>query len=554
MSTHDNSDPDQYSIDQIMERLRNRGTDPAPEDGELVTRADGSQAIRVSKRKRRTRQPDKERRLRRRRMHVFQLAGSLILVALFVLGSGLALVYANSGFFRKGLMEKITAATGSKVKLEQFRMNPRSANAALIELEWPQSELMKKILARGLVATVSPQSFLGGRMTGDEVVAQQAIVWLGAPDREGRSKIGTKDIPTSQIQFARLAANKCDVIFGDPLSPMVSLKDSEVSYFPSVEEPVVLEDLLDNDSVGFLDEGKSISSMADNRGDLSDRAHHFPGSGASIPRLLANRGELAIKDWPKLQVDRGQLEFVDGMVKVLGLRLRSEKESRGKLEFSGKVSPYAVDHASRLSVAANNFPLEEIAGAELGKIFSGGIESDPIAPSELLLGGGREAIASMSLSFRCAPNSSLALHGLPFLKILSNVLNDDWFEQPVFTGDVIGTLRREGAGVSITDLDLQSRERMAVRGSIRYGRERAYAGVLEIGIAPTVIKASGSRRMDLMFGPPEGNFRWVSLKVSGTAASPADDFEAKYDAAARGATGEKPAGKVPSFEELTLPE
>ena len=537
-----------------MERLRNRGTDPAPEDGELVTRADGSQAIRVRKRKRRSHQPDKNRRLRRRRMHVFQLAGSLILVALFVLGSGLALVYANSGFFRKGLMEKITAATGSKVKLEQFRMNPRSANAALIELEWPQSELMKKILARGLVATVSPQSFLGGRMTGDEVVAQQAIVWLGAPDREGRSKIGTKDIPTSQIQFARLAANKCDVIFGDPLSPMVSLKDSEVSYFPSVEEPVVLEDLLDNDSVGFLDEGKSISSMADNRGDLSDRAHHFPGSGASIPRLLANRGELAIKDWPKLQVDRGQLEFVDGMVKVLGLRLRSEKESRGTLEFSGKVSPYAVDHASRLSVAANNFPLEEIAGAELGKIFSGGIESDPIAPSELLLGGGREAIASMSLSFRCAPNSSLALHGLPFLKILSNVLNDDWFEQPVFTGDVIGTLRREGAGVSITDLDLQSRERMAVRGSIRYGRERAYAGVLEIGIAPTVIKASGSRRMDLMFGPPEGNFRWVSLKVSGTAASPADDFEAKYDAAARGATGEKPAGKVPSFEELTLPE
>jgi hypothetical protein len=554
MSTHDNSDPDQYSIDQIMERLRNRGTDPAPEDGELVTRADGSQAIRVRKRKRRSHQPDKNRRLRRRRMHVFQLAGSLILVALFVLGSGLALVYANSGFFRKGLMEKITAATGSKVKLEQFRMNPRSANAALIELEWPQSELMKKILARGLVATVSPQSFLGGRMTGDEVVAQQAIVWLGAPDREGRSKIGTKDIPTSQIQFARLAANKCDVIFGDPLSPMVSLKDSEVSYFPSVEEPVVLEDLLDNDSVGFLDEGKSISSMADNRGDLSDRAHHFPGVGASIPRLLANRGELAIKDWPKLQVDRGQLEFADGMVKVLGLRLRSEKESRGKLEFSGKVSPYAVDHASRLSVVASNFPLEEIAGAELGKIFFGGIESDPIAASELLLGGGREAIASMSLSFRCAPNSSLALHGLPFLKILSNVLNDDWFEQPVFTGDVIGTLRREGAGVSITDLDLQSRERMAVRGSIRYGRERAYAGVLEIGIAPTVIKASGSRRMDLMFGPPEGNFRWVSLKVSGTAASPADDFEAKYDAAARGATGEKPAGKVPSFEELTLPE
>jgi hypothetical protein len=248
------------------------------------------------------------------------------------------------------------------------------------------------------------------------------------------------------------------------------------------------------------------------------------------------------------------LEFVDGMVKVLGLRLRSQKESRGTLEFSGKLSPYAVDHASRLSVVAGNFPLEEIAGDELGKIFSGGIESDPIAPSELLIGGGREAMASMSLSFRCASNSSLALNGLPFLKILSNVLDDDWFEQPVFTGDVIGTLRREGSGVSINDLDLQSRERMAVRGSIRYGSERAYTGVLEIGIAPTLIKASGSRRMDLIFGPAEGNFRWVSIKVSGSAASPADDFEAKYDKAGRGASDEKPAGKAPSFEELTRPE
>jgi len=531
MSANGDQEPDQYSIDQIMERLkRNRGSEPASDDGELVTRPDGSQALRVRKRKRRSHQPHKEQQLKKRRMHVVQLAASLILVALFVLGAGLALVYANSGFFRKGLIEKITVATGAKVKLEQFRMNPRSANAALMELEWPQSEVMKKILARGMVAKVSPQSFLGGRMSGDEVVAQQAVVWLGAPDQEARLKIGNKDIAISQINFARLAANKCDVIFGDPLSPMVSLKDSEISYFPSVDEPAVSDDLLENDSA------------------------ESSGAGGSIPRLLANRGELAIKGWPKFQVDRGQLEFVDGMVKVLGLRLRSQKESRGTLEFSGKLSPYAVDHASRLSVVAGNFPLEEIAGDELGKIFSGGIESDPIAASELLLGGGREAMASMSLSFRCAPNSSLALHGLPFLKILSNVLNDDWFEQPVFTGDVIGTLRREGSGVSITDLDLQSRERMAVRGSIRYGSERAYAGVLEIGIAPTVIKASGNRRMDLMFGPPEGNFRWVSLKVSGTAASPADDFEAKYDAAGRGATGEKPAGKVPSFEELTRPE
>lgn len=507
MSEH--NDPDRYSLDEMMERLKNRVPDPSPEDGELVTRPDGSQAIRIRKRKRRSHQPLKERQLKKRNMQAIQITASLILISLFVLGGGFALVYANSDIFRKNLMKKITVATGAKTKLEQFRMNPRGANAALIELEWPQSEVVKKIQARGLDAKVELQSFLGRDMTGDEVVAQQATVWLGPPGNQPLRKVGTQDVAMLPIHFTRLAASKCMVLYGDPLAPDFSLRDTEVSFFPRVEQ--------------------------------------------SVPRLLANRGELTIKDWPKFQLDRAQLEFVDGMVEVLGFRLRSEKDARGALDFSGRIAPRAVNSSSRLSALAENFPLDEVAGPELGKIFSGRIESDPGATNELMLGNG-EVLSSLALSFRCAPNSSLALHGLPFLKILSNVLNDRWFEHPVFIGDVIGVVKREGGMVAITDLDLQSKERMAVKGSIRYGGERAYAGELEIGVSQTVIKASGNRRLDAIFGPPVGNFRWVSLKVSGSAASPADDFEAKYDKAGRGASDEKPAGKVPSFEELTRPE
>lgn len=555
MPANGDQEPDQYSYNEIMERLRrNRGSEPEPDGGELVTRSDGSQAIRVRRRKRRSHQPHKEQQIKKRRMHVVQLAASLILVALFVLGAGLALVYANSGVFRKGLMEKITAATGAQVKLEQFRMNPRGANAALIELEWPDTEPMKKILARGLDAKVTARSFLGGRMTGDEVVAQQAIVWLGSPDSKVASKIDSKDSPEPLIHFSRLAANQSQVLYGDPMSPVFHLKNTELSYFPSAEGAPVLEEIEGEGLSAFLDEEKSLPELLANRGDLETRSKNFSGTAQSVSRLLANRGEFTIKGWPQLQVDRGQLEFAAGVVDVLGLRFRSEKSPRGVMEFSGKLDARALDRASRLSVVAGDFPLEELAGAELGKIFSGAVESDPMVSSELLLGVGKESAASMSMAFRCAPNSSLALRGLPFLKILSNVLDDDWYQHPVFSGDVIGTLRRDGATVAITDLDLQSRERMAVRGRIRYGSERAYDGVLEIGLSPTVIKASGSRRMDLIFGPPKGNFRWMTLKVSGSTASPADDFEAQFDAAGGEATQEKPVDKVPSFEELTRPE
>lgn len=548
------NDPDQYTIGQIMQRLKHGDSNPASEDGELVIRADGTQAIRVRKRKRRTHQPHKEEALKKQRIHMLQISAVLILLLLLVLGFAFAVIFANSGFFRKGLIEKITTATGAEVKLEQFRMSPRSANSSVLELAWPHGGGIQRLIARGLCATVYPRSFLGGRMTGEEAIAQQAIVWLSAPGQEVQPQIRAKDTTLSPVHFARLAANKCDVFFGDPQAPTISLKDSEISYFPRVEEPAISDALLDNDSGFFPSEEESLPSMLAKRNDLRERYDYFPSMGKSVPRLLANRGELTIKGWPKLQVDRAQLEFVDGMVKVLGLRLYSEKDPRGMLEFFGKVYPYVADQESRLSVVANNFPLEGIAGAELGKIFSGRIESDPVAASELLLDGGSDGLASMALSFRSAPNSSLALHGLPFLKLLSNLLNDDWFEYPVFTGDTVGMLRCDGAGISIADMDLLSRERMAVRGSIRYGRERVYQGVLEIGVASTVIMASGNRRLDLMFGPPKGNFRWVSLNVSGTASSPSDDFERLYDAAGRGAEAEAPAKKAPSFQELTRPE
>ncbi|MEY3896152.1 MAG: hypothetical protein RLZZ214_1672, partial [Verrucomicrobiota bacterium] len=52
------SEPEKYSIDEMMDRLKS-SPPPNPEDGELVIRPDGTQAIRVKRRKRRTSQPVK---------------------------------------------------------------------------------------------------------------------------------------------------------------------------------------------------------------------------------------------------------------------------------------------------------------------------------------------------------------------------------------------------------------------------------------------------------------------------------------------------------------
>src|SRR5687768_16151416 len=127
------SEPENYSIDEMMERLRN-ATEEAPVNGERVIRADGTEAIRVRKRKRRSSQPVKEARTRTRRARIVQASAALVLVFVAAIICGSAIIYANSSPFREDLVRKIQQASGAEIELQQFRMNPKTANAGKLSL------------------------------------------------------------------------------------------------------------------------------------------------------------------------------------------------------------------------------------------------------------------------------------------------------------------------------------------------------------------------------------------------------------------------------------
>ena len=94
---------------------------------------------------------------------------------------------------------------------------------------------------------------------------------------------------------------------------------------------------------------------------------------------------------------------------------------------------------------------------------------------------------------------------------------------------------------------------MALRGAVAMTSDQRLSGELEIGIAEGMIKTSGDRRLNGMFSPPKDGFRWLSLKISGSAATPADNFKDLYDSAAV-LVSPAPASEIPSFEELTRPK
>ncbi len=514
------SEPEKYSIDEMMERLKNRpGEDPL-QDGELITRADGSQAIRVRKRKRRSHQPHKEEQRKARRTRILQVSGALILLLLALVAAGVAIIYGNSAPFRKGLVAKITEYSGASVELEQYRMNPTHANAERIILNWPDGNVMRDLTVRGVRASIHPASFLGESMVGEEVVGSEGTLTLqvpapGRPVRTGSAK--PEEMPL--IRFKRYTVSKLHVVAGGvPASPF-SLRGTEAAF--QLRE-------------------------------VGER-----------PQLMINGGEIAIHGWPKLRLDRSYIEFRGKEFDVVGMRLLHESDSRGSFELSGTVAPYAGDQPSTLDISLESYLLAGLAGEEFGRLFSGTDNEDRLAgrldsvptphSNRLSFVPGAVPDARLAVAFRNSLNSHIELGGFSFLPDLARLLDDEWFARPVFESDATGVLRRENGGLAIEDLHLESKGRMFVRGRVAMASDRKLSGKLELGIAEGMIKAAANRRLDALFGPPADGFRWMVLNLGGSVVKPADDFMKSFDAAtAREAS--PPTPEIPTFEELTTPE
>ncbi len=504
------SEPEKYSIDEMMERLKTpRPAEEVPKDGELVVREDGSQAIRVRKRKRRSNQPHKAERQQMRRSRMFQVSASLIVLLFVAFGIGLAIIHANSAPFREGLIKKITQCTGASVELERFRMNPARANADRLSLTWPGGNALGNLTLININADISPASFMGKSMSGEEVTAPEGrlILRVPEPDQPVRESVA---VDGSLIDFKCYSTPKFAILLGKPDAPLARVDGTEATFQPS---------------------------------NANDRA-----------QLLLNRGDITIPGWPKFRMDRSHIEFRGQTVKIVGLRLWSVEESVGFFELAGTVSPYAADRTSTLDVALESFPLAGITGADFGRLFSGRIDTVSAAKSNLLVVKfGDIPTSSLVVSFTGSLTSPMVVGGFPFLFGLSQTLGDDWFKHPEFESVVSGVLRRAEGRVLLSDFTFESKGRLTLRGVVTMAADQKLSGSLEVGVATGMVEAARNPRLDSMFGPVKGGLRWVTIKIEGTPTAPLDNFRQLYEAAsAKRQTSSDPA--IPSFEELTAPK
>ena len=505
------SEPEKYSIDEMMDRLKAAPSE-GQQDGQLVTRADGSQAIKVRKRKRRSSQLQKEDTQRTRRSRILQVSGALILLFTAALAVGSGIIYANSSPFREKLVRNIEEASGAKADLQQFRMNPKTANAAQLILAWPQGNVLKKLVLTGLDAEISPSSFLGKSLNGEEVAANSGSLNLQIPKAGDSVTHGPIVRGDSAITFNRYRARSLNVTVGDETGPAISLIQSEGSLTP-----------------------RNVSGR---------------------PQLSLYQGKFSISGWPKMRLDRALIEFRGEETDIIGLRILNDKDDRGSFELSGTVSPYRPQQPSSLAVSLDSFELSGLIGPELGRLFSGRIDSLPTSKSNYLsfIPTG-DPSPKLEVAFLAAPTSQIEIQGFPFLFALSQILEYEWFERPIFETTSSGTVYREAGTTSLRDLNLESKSHLVLRGEISIAKDQTLSGTLRIGVADAIVATSKSNRLKSIVSEPQDGFCWMTLQIGGSASAPTDTFKTLFSATV------PPQDALPpvenggtSFEELTRPK
>jgi hypothetical protein len=503
------SEPEKYSIDEMLERLKEKPSENPATEGELVIRADGTQAVRVRKRKRRSEQPKRNEAKRLRRARVIQVTLALVFVLLIALSIGAAYVYANTAPYRKSIATAIARSTGADVKFEEFRVSPASANAKSITLEWPEGNALKSIQLRGVVAKLSPVSLLGVALRSEEISAREGHLALQAPSSESPLLATPDQVANIPVQFSRISVPKFSITAGDPTRPALKIISTEASL-------------------------------------RMDKAH-------SQTSLHLFRGNIQIAGWPIFKLDRAVMEFHGDETELNGLRIYDSQAKPGILELAGTIRPFSAESPSALSVKLENFDLGELLGAEFSDLINARIDTRTAAsPNSLSFLPGSRASVDLSLAFKSSLSSKVSIKGFPFLLSLVRTLNDKWYENPTFVGDSIGLIRRKSALVELQDLHLESKSRMAIKLNIATTADKSLSGTAEIGIPESVAELSQNTKITSMLTPPKEGYRWLTLTLGGTLAHPNDNFAELYAAAKDTPAGNTPAEETPVGDKSTV--
>ncbi len=471
------NDHEHYSVDEMMARLKHHNRDKEQQDkikdGELVTRPDGSQVIKVKKRRRRSKQPSKKTNPKLK-WAIIGTASSLALV--LVAFTIFIIARYNGASFKEKTETSITRlVTGNSTKIEQLRVTPLSVAASEAAINWDKDTFFQSATFSAIKADLKVTSFLSRAWNGEEILANHGTIQLQLPERNRAESV---DSLISNYRFKSYRCEKLDLLFGG----------SEGA--PSVK--------------GIH---ASLQQLPDS---------HY--------QVAFNNGIIDIPGWPNLEVSSGVLTLKSSNAEIEA-RLAASDNNKGELLIKGIIYK-DKDQPVTLDVKSINYPIEDMLGEDFGRIIEGYIHSDMGALSYDPKQGDINA-----LSFIMPFNSNqLNISELPMLNDLRDLTGKSQYLHPSFT-HCRGTIMRNLSDISLSNLNLISSKLLSIEGNISVNAQGMLSGELNVGI-PSRLFDDKTPAPKIFSVPRNGNI-YTKVTLGGTVHSPHDDFNARLKSSSR---------------------
>ena len=477
-STDPEAAKDQYSLDEMMKALREKER-AKDEEGEVVTRSDGSVARKVKRRRRRSDQPEKASPEKEKKNLLFKVTMvACLFFALFLVGFFIILSH-NSKSHREGLEKTASEWTGAEVDLQAYKRLPFSLNAKALHLTWPESSYLRELSFSKIDGDANFTSFLGARLGGLQIGGATGKLVTGMPRVKGTvgHSFEEADFP---FTFDQYYCQALDVIFGK--STQLGLRGVSASL------------------------------------------RHIPNEGN---QLTIDQGTMMLEGWKPFPISSGLMRFRDGVIDLKSLSLDPPESDDTLLTSSLKLSgliPLKRGEKVRLKAETAQFSLSGLIGERLARFFSGAvIESH----GEILYTMGEDELDEVVIRFSA---DQVRLSNLPFLGHLAELFPDRQLEELKFgsglTGSAItGVLRVRPEGIAIENIEMAQKGNLRFRGGIVISKAGNIGGKVALSIN-RVFFASNELLVNspLLRGTESTGYVKVDFRLGGTLAKPSDTF------------------------------
>jgi hypothetical protein len=445
------------------------------EDGELVTRADGSKAIRKKSRKRRTDQPKKEIEKKNTKRKILLIVSAIGLLVLLAITYTFLLGYYNGNRFKSKLNDTLTSVSGADVELGKLDVNPSSAKLSKIGLQWSSSEsLLKSLNLDRITAQYGILGFAGVRWSGDTVTIGKGELKLEMGSNSPKL-VRSSDKPLD-IDFNVYQCLDLSVDFGD-------------------------------DSLWKFDKG-SIN---------------YRVSEELESQLSIDDGDLVVPNFGEFEVRSGLLSFSDEHTDIY-LSLEQTGHS-GIISVDGTVG-YTEGSKIDLKTKLQKYPLGEWIDPRARRFIQGQISSGE---------GSFEMIVGEVNSYKTKTEASsklIEIKGFEFINTLAQILvDDDYYSNPRFISKSSLAINRTNNRIEFSDVDLVQDGQMKIQGNFIIDDANLLSGNLRIGIPIMLLSEKEANSLKAVFKENGDEYIWTEVNLGGDVTQPRDDLDEQFKAA-----------------------